>query len=412
VEPSGAAGTDLAEPKHLWRVVKKPKRDWLMIIDESHVTMPQVRAMFNGDKARKTVLVEHGFRLPSAMDNRPLRFEEFELVVPQVVFVSATPGPYELEKTGGEIAEQVIRPTGLLDPEITVKPAQGQVADLVERCRARVASKERVLVTALTKRLCEDLTLYLHQQGLKVRYLHSEIETLDRIEILNDLRRGEFDVLVGVNLLREGLDLPEVSLVAILDADKEGFLRSARSLIQLIGRAARNVSGEVVMYADIMTPSMQTAIGETERRRVKQRAYNVTHGITPTTIVKAIRTGMEVELRASRTAREVIKVAEPEYEVNELVRELEEEMLAAAEGLEFEKAARLRDQINAIKDGTVRAGPTGKMRKSSGAGGSGKSRAGGGDDGGGIGSSAGKAGMPSVRANKKTKRKMPSSDAF
>jgi excinuclease ABC subunit B len=331
-------------------------RDWLLIIDESHVTIPQVRAMFNGDRQRKTVLVEHGFRLPSALDNRPLRFEEFEAIVPQVLFVSATPGPYELEKTRGEIAEQVIRPTGLVDPEVIVKPAQGQVPDLIERCKERAASGERTLVTALTKRLCEDLTNYLDEQGLRVRYLHSEIETLERITILNDLRKGEFDVLVGVNLLREGLDLPEVSQVLILDADKEGFLRSPTSLIQLMGRAARNINARVIMYADQMTPAMRAAIDETERRRAKQLAYNAAHGITPQTIIKAIRGGLEVELKARKTAREAVRIAEPEYEVTELIRTLEAEMVEAAESLEFEKAAQLRDQVTILKREYAAAG--------------------------------------------------------
>jgi excinuclease ABC subunit B len=324
-------------------------RDWLLIIDESHVTLPQIRAMYFGDRSRKEVLVEHGFRLPSALDNRPLKFEEFESIVPQILFVSATPGPYELERTGGEVAEQVIRPTGLLDPEIEVKPARGQVPDLVERCKERAASGERTLVTALTKRLCEDLTSYLDEQGLRVRYLHSEIETLERMEILKDLREGQFDVLVGVNLLREGLDLPEVSLVAILDADKEGFLRSPTSLIQQMGRAARNVNARVIMYADKMTPAMQGAIEETERRRAKQIAYNTEHGITPQTIIKAIRSGLQTELAAKKTAREAVAEAEPEYEVNELIRQLEGEMLEAAQSLEFEKAATLRDQVNTLK---------------------------------------------------------------
>ncbi|MGD9688228.1 MAG: excinuclease ABC subunit UvrB [Phycisphaerales bacterium] len=345
--------------------------DWLLIIDESHVTIPQVHAMFNGDQARKKVLVEHGFRLPSAMDNRPLRFEEFERIVPRMLFVSATPGPWELEQVGGEVAEQVIRPTGLLDPTIEIKPARGQVPDLIERCveRAKADPPERVIVTALTKRLCEDLTLFLHQKGLRVRYLHSEIDTLERIEILTDLRRGEFDVLVGVNLLREGLDLPEVSLVAILDADKEGFLRSTTSLIQQIGRAARNVNAHVVMYADSVTPSMQAAIDETERRRSKQEAYNAEHGITPQTIRKAIRRGMESELRAQRTAREAVRSKEPEFEVVEMIRMLEDEMLGAAAELEFEKAAKLRDQVQLLKSGkhpaNARAEQSGgKMRRS------------------------------------------------
>jgi excinuclease ABC subunit B len=331
-------------------------RDWLMFIDESHVTMPQIRAMYNGDQQRKQVLVEHGFRLPSALDNRPLKFEEFEKVVPQMLFVSATPGPYELERCGGEVAEQVIRPTGLLDPVLSVRPATGQVADLLAECKLRVERGERVLVTALTKRLCEDLTNYLHKEGLKVRYLHSEIETLERLEILRDLREGAFDVLVGVNLLREGLDLPEVSLVCILDADKTGFLRSPTSLIQTIGRAARNAGGVVIMYADGMTPAMEAAIGETERRRAKQVAYNREHGITPETIVKAIRRGMEQELAARRTAREAVRSGEPEFEASELLESLQDEMLRAAQSLEFEKAAAIRDQIKTLKQHPALAG--------------------------------------------------------
>jgi len=326
-----------------------PSRDWLLIIDESHVTLPQIRAMYHGDRNRKEVLVEHGFRLPAALDNRPLKFEEFESVVPQILFVSATPGPYELQRTAGEVAEQVIRPTGLLDPEIEVRPAKGQVPDLIERCRERSAAGERTLVTALTKKLCEDLTSYLDEQGLRVRYLHSEIDTLERLEILTDLRTGEFDVLVGVNLLREGLDLPEVSLVCILDADKEGFLRSPTSLIQQMGRAARNVNARVVMYADKMTPAMQAAIEETERRRAKQLAYNKANNITPVTIRKAIRRGMQDELAAKRAARQSMKDQEPDYDVLELARTLEDEMVEAAQSLEFEKAAAMRDQLNILK---------------------------------------------------------------
>jgi excinuclease ABC subunit B len=347
-------------------------RDWLLIIDESHVTMPQIHAMFNGDRARKTVLVEHGFRLPSALDNRPLRFEEFESMVPQVLYVSATPGPYELARTGGEVAEQVIRPTGLVDPIIEVRPANGQVPDLIGRCKERVAAGERILVTALTKRLCEDLTSYLDEQGLNVRYLHSEIETLERVTILTDLRKGEFDVLVGVNLLREGLDLPEVSLVCILDADKQGFLRSPTSLIQQMGRAARNINARVVMYADTVTPAMKAAIDETERRRAKQLAYNIEHGITPQTIIKAIRQGLDTELRARKTAREAVKAAEPEYEITELLSTLEAEMLEAAESMEFEKAAALRDQLLVLKE---KYGPaTGKSPTGASPGGSKKVR--------------------------------------
>jgi excinuclease ABC subunit B len=354
--PAGEARDRDGESGGAGKARRPNYRDWLLIIDESHVTIPQVRAMFNGDRQRKTVLVEHGFRLPSALDNRPLRFEEFESIVPQVLFVSATPGPYELEKTGGEVAEQVIRPTGLVDPEVVVKPAQGQVPDLIEQCRQRAAAGERVLVTALTKRLCEDLTNYLHEQGLRVRYLHSEIETLERVTILNELRRGEFDVLVGVNLLREGLDLPEVSMVCILDADKEGFLRSPTSLIQLMGRAARNVNSKVIMYADQMTQAMRSAIDETERRRTKQLAYNARHGITPQTIIKAIRGGLEVELKARKIAREAVRIAEPEYEVSELIRSMEAEMLEAAESLEFEKAAQLRDQVGLLRQQYMSAG--------------------------------------------------------
>ncbi len=364
--------------------------EWLLIIDESHVTLPQVRAMFNGDKARKEVLVNHGFRLPSALDNRPLRFEEFEQFVPQMVFVSATPGPYELEKTGGEVAEQVIRPTGLVDPVIEIKPANGQVPDLLKQCAERTAQGERVLVIALTKRLCEDLTSYLDEQGISARYLHSDISTLERTEILTDLRKGEYNVLVGVNLLREGLDLPEVSLVCILDADKEGFLRSSTSLIQQMGRAARNVNAKVIMYADKMTPSMQAAIDETERRREKQLAYNAEHGITPKTIEKSIRQGIEMELKARRTAREVIGATDEAFEAEELIRQLEEEMLAAAEKTEFEKAAHLRDQIKLIRQGKV--GDDGKVRRSeltkkTGSRGQGKS-----------------AGMPGVHPKKRKKR--------
>ncbi len=371
-------------------------RDWLLIIDESHVTVPQIRAMYNGDRARKEVLVEHGFRLPSALDNRPLRFEEFESIVPQVMFVSATPGRYELERSGGEIAEQVIRPTGLLDPEVEVKPTRGQIPDLLERCQERVAAGERVLVTALTKRLCEDLASFMAEKGLRVRYLHSDIETLDRMEILADLRLGNFDVLVGVNLLREGLDLPEVSLVAILDADKEGFLRSPTSLIQLMGRAARNVNGKVIMYADTMTPAMQGAIEETERRRAKQLAYNAEHGITPATVKKAVRRGLESELKARKTARDAVTVNEPEFEIDELIREMEGEMLAAAERMEFERAAMIRDQVFKLRRRREEAHKTGgstRIRRSEidGSGSRGKRR------------SDVKAGMPGTRAGKKRK---------
>jgi excinuclease ABC subunit B len=357
------------ESPALERSARPNLRDWLLIIDESHVTVPQIRAMFNGDRARKTVLVEHGFRLPSALDNRPLRFEEFEAIVPQLMFVSATPAAYELEKTQGVVAEQVIRPTGLLDPVIEIKPTKGQVPDLLVQCQERIARGERVLVTALTKRLCEDLATYLAEKGLKVRYLHSDIETLDRVEILVDLRLGNFDVLVGVNLLREGLDLPEVSLVAILDADKEGFLRSPTSLIQLMGRAARNIRGTVIMYADSMTPAMKNAMDETERRRAKQVAYNREHNITPQTIQKAIRRGLAHDLQARKQARDAVKSNEPEYELQEMVRMLEEEMLQAANGLEFERAAHLRDQVSKLKSRLAESGRRGdtiqsKVRRS------------------------------------------------
>lgn len=323
--------------------------DWLLFIDESHVTIPQIRAMYHGDQQRKKVLVEHGFRLPSALDNRPLKFEEVEKLWPQVVFVSATPGPYELEHTGGDVVEQVIRPTGLVDPEIEVRPADGQVPDVIEMAKQRAEAGERTLITTLTKRLAEDLASYLSDSGLSCRYLHSEIDTLDRVVILRELREGQFDVLVGVNLLREGLDLPEVSFVAIMDADKTGFLRSATSLIQQIGRAARNVNAKVVLYADEVTPAMRDAIDETERRRTKQLAYNREHGIEPATVKKAIRRGIELELRARKTAQEALAGDEKEYDRAELLAEFEKQMLEAAQALEFEKAASLRDRIQQIK---------------------------------------------------------------
>ncbi len=392
-DPLAAARGSLEEPR-----TRTAPGNWLLIVDESHVTVPQVRAMYNGDQARKGVLVEHGFRLPSALDNRPLKFEEFEAAIPQVLFVSATPAPYELEKTGGEVVEQIIRPTGLLDPVLHVRPAGGQVPDLLKECKDRAAKGERVLVTALTKRLCEDLTNYLHDQGLKVRYLHSEIETLDRIVILRELREGEFDVLVGVNLLREGLDLPEVSLVCILDADKTGFLRSPTSLIQTIGRAARNSSGNVILYADQITPAMQAAMDETERRRVKQIEYNRANNITPETIKKAIRRGIELELRARQTARQAFRSNEAEYEVEELTRMLEAEMLEAAEQLEFEKAAAIRDQVKKLKAQPVTKS---KIKRSelddAAAGAAGGER--------GRSPRKGKPGMPGSRAGKPRKRR-------
>ncbi|HWE04847.1 MAG TPA: excinuclease ABC subunit UvrB [Tepidisphaeraceae bacterium] len=328
-------------------------KDYLLIIDESHVTLPQIKAMFNGDKARKQVLVDHGFRLPSAMDNRPLKYEEFETMWNQVLFVSATPAKEELERSVGEIVEQVIRPTGLIDPEIEIRPAQGQVPHLLSAIKERAALGERVLVTTLTKRLAEDLSAYIQEAGFKGRYLHSEIQTLERVEILNDLRKGDFDVLVGVNLLREGLDLPEVSMVAILDADKAGFLRSETSLMQMVGRSARNVNARVIMYADTVTPAMQKALDETARRRTIQLKYNVDHGITPTTIKKAIRTGLESELKARKVAQEAIRANEGEFDLTEMTRLLEEEMLEAARNLEFERAAQLRDKLNELKGAPI-----------------------------------------------------------
>jgi excinuclease ABC subunit B len=324
-------------------------KDFLLIIDESHVTLPQINAMFAGDRHRKETLIDHGFRLPSALDNRPMRFEEFMSMWNQVLFVSATPGKFELGLTGGEVVEQVIRPTGLVDPQIEIRPATGQVQDLINETKIRTARGERTLVTTLTKRLAEDLAHYMSEAGLRSKYLHSEIQTFDRVEILRELREGTFDVLIGVNLLREGLDLPEVSMVAILDADKQGFLRSETSLIQMIGRCARNVGAQVYLYADSVTPSMQRAIDETNRRRGIQEAYNQEHGITPTTIQKAIRHGIDVELKARRTAREMVAASEVEYDATEMLRILEDEMLSAANNLEFEKAAELRDKIKEVK---------------------------------------------------------------
>ncbi len=324
-------------------------KDYLLIIDESHVTLPQLKAMYNGDRMRKETLVEHGFRLPSALDNRPLRFEEFQTLWNQVVFVSATPSKFELDATGGEIVEQIIRPTGLVDPEIFVMPAQGQVPHLLSEIKKRAAINERCLVTTLTKRLAEDLSAYIQEAGIRGRYLHSEIQTLERVEILNDLRKGDFDVLVGINLLREGLDLPEVSMVAILDADKAGFLRSGTSLIQTIGRAARNVNAKVFLYADSITPAMQYAIDETNRRRALQQAYNTEHNITPRTVQKAIRQTLESEVKARKTVAAAVKANEQAVDRTELIRLLEEEMLQSARNLEFERAAQLRDKVNEIK---------------------------------------------------------------
>jgi excinuclease ABC subunit B len=325
--------------------------DFLIIVDESHVTLPQIRGMYNGDRARKQVLVDHGFRLPSALDNRPLTFEEFEKKINQIIYVSATPGPYELEHSP-EVVEQIIRPTGLLDPTIDVRPIEGQIDDLIGEIQERVKRNERTLVTTLTKKMAEDLTDYLKEIGIKVAYLHSEIKTLERIEIIRDLRLGKYDVLVGINLLREGLDIPEVSLVAILDADKEGFLRSERSLIQTIGRAARNANGHVIMYADTITKSMEIAINETKRRRAIQEAYNREHGIVPRTIQKEIRD----VIRATYAAEEKETYdAKPSYskmtkkEREKLIADLEKEMKEAAKVLDFERAAQLRDIIFELK---------------------------------------------------------------
>lgn len=325
--------------------------DMLFIVDESHVTLPQIRGMYNGDRARKEMLVEHGFRLPSALDNRPLRFEEFESKISQILFVSATPGPIELEKCP-EMVEQIIRPTGLLDPIIEVRPTQGQIDDLIAEIRDRIQKDERVLVTTLTKKMSEDLTDYLKEIGIKVRYLHSDIKTIERMQIIRELRLGTFHVLVGINLLREGLDLPEVSLVTILDADKEGFLRSERSLIQTIGRAARNASGKVIMYADKMTDSMAKAIGETERRRAIQEEYNKKHGITPQTIQKRVRDVIEATKAAESKAEYLTGVKETKMSKKDrmtLIERLEKEMKEAAKNLQFERAAELRDAVLELK---------------------------------------------------------------
>jgi len=332
-------------------------QDYLMFIDESHATVPQVRGMFHGDRSRKQTLVDYGFRMPSALDNRPLTFEEFEHRLNQVIYVSATPGPYELTKSGGVFVEQVIRPTGLVDPEVEVRPVKGQVDDLLEEIRLRADKNERVLVTTLTKRMAEDLSEYFTEIGVRCRYLHSEVETLDRIKILRDLRKGEFDVLIGINLLREGLDLPEVSLVAILDADKEGYLRSSTSLIQTIGRCARHVEGRAILYADVRTKSMNEAIGETNRRRAKQVAYNTENNITPQSIVK----GVDMELAHIVEADYVtvpLDTAEldaaaasvkSEQQLAELLAQLETQMREAAKKFEFEKAAQFRDRIRSLK---------------------------------------------------------------
>jgi excinuclease ABC subunit B len=332
-------------------------QDFLMFIDESHQTVSQVRGMFNGDRARKQVLVDYGFRMPSALDNRPLTFEEFEHRLNQVVYVSATPGPYELTKSGGVVVEQVIRPTGLVDPQIEVRPVKGQVDDLLEEIRIRAERNERVLVTTLTKRMAEDLSEYFAEIGVRSRYLHAEVETLDRIRILRDLRRGEFDVLIGINLLREGLDLPEVSLVAILDADKEGYLRSATSLIQTIGRCARHIEGRAILYADRRTGSMEQAIGETNRRREKQVAYNKENNITPMSIIKSVDMDLARIVEADYVTIPLDDVVLDAATANiktgdqlaEMLKQLEIQMREAAKKFEFEKAAQLRDRIRSLR---------------------------------------------------------------
>ena len=330
-------------------------KDYLLFVDESHVTLPQVRGMYAGDRSRKMTLVEYGFRLPSALDNRPLRFDEFERKMRRSIFVSATPAEYELEKSGGEVVEQVVRPTGLVDPAVEVRPAVTQVDDLLSEITETVKKGERVLVTTLTKKMAEDLTDFLSDQGVRVRYLHSDIDTVERVEIIRDLRAGTFDVLVGINLLREGLDIPEVSLIAILDADKEGFLRSYRSLIQTIGRAARNLHGRAILYGDKVTDSMKAAITETERRREKQEAFNLAHGITPRGVKKEIREiidgvyrGPDVQEEVKEAVRD-IEIAGDEKALAKRLRELEAEMMGYARDLDFEKAAKVREEIKALR---------------------------------------------------------------
>ena len=335
------------EPETLYNFFPK---DFLLFIDESHVTCSQVKAMYAGDRSRKETLVAHGFRLPSAMDNRPMKFEEWENRIDQVVYVSATPSNYELEKTGGEVVEQIIRPTGLLDPVVEVVPASGQVAHLLEQVKERRDAGDRVLVTALTKRLAEDLSSYLCENGIASKWLHSELDAFERVELLRDLRLGRYQCLVGVNLLREGLDLPEVSLVAILDADKQGFLRSETSLVQTIGRSARNVNAKVILYGDKVTEAMKNAIQETARRRSIQQAYNEEHGITPTTVLKEVSSGIAADLKNRREATDAAREEDTVYITEEYVNELQTEMLKAAEDLDFERAGMLRDRINRLQD--------------------------------------------------------------
>ena len=323
--------------------------DYLLVVDESHVSLPQIRGMYNGDRARKQVLVDYGFRLPSALDNRPLKFDEFEGLIKNAIFVSATPGDYELEKTNNTVVEQIIRPTGLLDPVVEVRPIEGQVDDLVDEIRDRIERKERVLITTLTVRMAEDLTSYLKGLDLKVAWLHHEVTTIERTEIIHDLRLGKYDVLVGINLLREGLDIPEVSLIAILDADKEGFLRSRRSLIQIIGRAARNADGKVIMYADRMTQSMQEAIDETNRRRTIQMDYNEAHGIVPKTIIKPIHEVVRSKETKEMTAKFLKKKKMSVKDKEQMIQNIEREMKEAARTLDFERAASLRDILFEMK---------------------------------------------------------------
>jgi excinuclease ABC subunit B len=328
-------------------------RDYLLFIDESHQTVPQLHAMWHGDRSRKSVLIEYGFRLPSALDNRPLQFEEFETRVNQVVYVSATPGPYELTKSSGVVIEQIIRPTGLIDPDVEIRPVKGQIDDLLHEIRQRAARNERVLVTTLTKRMAEDLAEYYAEVGVRCRYMHSEIETLERVKILRDLRRGEFDVLIGINLLREGLDLPEVSLVAILDADKEGFLRSSGSLIQTIGRCARNLNGRAILYADTMTDSMKRALDETNRRRAIQQAYNEANGITPESIVRPLAMSLASIVEADYADLAADSDGIPEFKSQEdldaYITKLENDMREAAKRFDFERAAKMRDTIKELR---------------------------------------------------------------
>lgn len=345
-----------------WCLIDYFPKDFLVFIDESHVTVPQVRGMYNGDRARKETLIEYGFRLPSALDNRPLTYDEFEKLLPQTVFVSATPSEYELGCSKARIVEQIIRPTGLIDPPIEVRPTKDQIDDLMKEVRARAAKKERILVTTLTKRLAEDLTRYLADFNLKVKYLHSEIDAIERVEILRDLRLNKFDCLIGINLLREGLDLPEVSLVAILDADKEGFLRSETSLIQVAGRAARHLNGRVIMYADTVTRSMKNAIDESNRRRAIQIEFNTRHGITPRSVEKAVKEGIESYKKAREVIAGVVEETDEQYDVTMLVSELQRDMETAARNLQFERAAILRDQIKELREkyGLERGSPEGE----------------------------------------------------